>query len=95
MSQAHRRVVCWQVIAGTGKTHMAMCLLYQMLRSKSMDDGFMNWAVRARTLRDEILGSLTFNGVLQRVGDLLLVCAPPQAHLGLSSPGWRRRVCDC
>ena len=77
MSQEHRRVVCQQVFAGTGKTHMAMCLLYQMLRSKNMDDSFIIWAVRTRTLRDEILGSLTSNGVLQCVGDLLLVGAPP------------------
>ena len=87
-------VVCWQVLAGTGNTHMAMCLLYQMLRPKNMDDGFIIWAVRTRTLRDEILGSLTSNGVLQCVGGLLLVGAP-QAHLGLSNPGWCHRVCDC
>ena len=95
MSQEHWRVVRWQAFAGTRKTHMAMCLLYHMLRSKNMDDGFIMWAVRTRTLRDEILGSLTSNGVFaMRWGSLASGCAP-QAHLGLSHPGWRHRVCDC
>ena len=56
MSQEHRRVVCWQASAGTGKTHMGTCLLHQMLRSNKLDDGFIIWAVRMRTLRDDILG---------------------------------------
>ena len=34
MSQEHRRVVCWQAFAGTRKTPMAVCLLYQMLRTQ-------------------------------------------------------------
>ena len=33
--------VCWQVLAGTRKTHMAMRLLSKMLRPKNMNDGFI------------------------------------------------------
>ena len=51
------------------------------------DDGFIIWAVRTRTLRDEILGSLTSNGVLQCVGDLLLVGAPPRHILDCQTQG--------
>ena len=46
-----------QAYAGTGKTHLAMCLVRKLLQRNLLYDtnGFIIWAIRTRTLRREII----------------------------------------
>ena len=55
-----------QAYAGTGKTHLAMCLVRKRLERNQLDDtsGTIIWAVRTRTLRDDIMHSLVSSGVV-------------------------------